>query len=164
MNEHRGFTGIAALDELGRRFDAVVEAPRIRRLRPRRWVALSLGVLALAATPALASVAGLFDGPPRVEDSLPAVAAAIDRDNPVATGRALEQRGFRVHWMLITDNPARARDGEMPTRSRAVATPPAGTRILAVLNQEGGNAVDADTRDLQVEIAPAGSEILAEHR
>lgn len=164
MNEHRDLPRIAALDELGRRFDTVVEAPRLRRLRPRRWVALSLGVLALAATPAIASVAGLFDGPPRVEDSLPEVAAAIDRDDPPATERALRQRGFRVHWMLVTDNPERARDGETPTRARAVAAPPPGTRILSVLNAQGGNDVQPDTRDLQIEIAPAGSQILAGHR
>ena len=64
--------------------------------------------------------------------------------------------------MLITDNPDRGRDGETPTRWRAVAAPPAGTEILSVLNQDGGLAVDPDTRDLQIEVAPAGSDILRE--
>jgi hypothetical protein len=161
MTAHRASTGIAALDELGRRLDAVVEPPRVRLRRPRRWAALGLGLLAVLATPAIAAV--VFDGPERVEDALPEVAAAIDRDDPAATGRALEQLGFRVRWMLITDNPARGRDGETPTRWRAVAAPPADTKILSVLNEAGGNAVDQETRTLQIEISPAGSEILKSH-
>jgi len=163
MTPHRETTAIAALDELGRRLDAVVERPRLRGMRPRRFTALALGVLALVAAPAIAGVTGMFAGAERVEDALPEVGAAIDRSDPAATGRALEQRGFRVHWVLITDNPDRARDGERPTRSRAVAAPPAGTRIISVLNERGGNAVEADTRDLQIEISPAGSEILKSH-
>lgn len=162
MNAHRPSTGIAALDELGRRLDAVAEPPRLRRVRPRRWAALALGVLAVAATPALAAV--VFDGPERVEDALPQVGAVIDRSDPAGTGRALERLGFRVQWMLITDNPARGRAGETPTRGRAVAAPPAGTEILSVLAQDGSLTVDSDTRDLQIEVAPLGSEILAEHR
>ncbi|HEV2775933.1 MAG TPA: hypothetical protein VGV90_10105 [Solirubrobacteraceae bacterium] len=162
MTPHRTSTGIAALDELGRRMDAIVEPPRLRRLRPRRWAALALGVLALVAPPALAAV--VFDGPERVEDALPEVAAAIDLDDPAATGRALERLGFRVRWMLITDNPAYGRDGESPTRGRAIAAPPPNTEILSVLDQDGGLAVDPDTRDLQIEVAPAGSDILATHR
>ena len=161
MSSHRATTGIAALDELGRRLDAVVEPPPLRRLRPRRWAALALGLLAIVATPALAAV--VFDGPERVEDALPEVAAAIDRDDPAATGRALEQSGFRVHWMLITDNPERGRAGESPTRGRRVVVPPAGTKILAVLAEDGGLTVDPDTRELQIEISPAGSEILKRH-
>ena len=163
MNSHPESTGIRALDEFGHRLDAIARQPRIRRLRPRRWVALSLGVVALVATPAIASVTGLFDGAQRVEDAIPRVGAAIDRDDPKATSDALERQGFRVHWMLITDNPDRARDGEMPTRSRVVSVPPAGTKILSVLNVNGGNAVDSSTRDLQIEISPAGSAILASH-
>lgn len=162
MTPQHTSTGIAALDELGRRMDAIIEPPRLRRWRPRRWAALALGLLAVVATPALAAV--VFDGPEHVEDALPEVGPAIDRDDPAATGRALERLGFRVHWMLITDNPARGRDVESPTRARAVAAPPAGTAILAVLNQDGGLAVDPDTRDLQIEVAPAGSEILEGHR
>jgi len=162
MTPHRETTGIAALDELGRRFDAIVERPRLRTVRTRRWAALALGVLALAAAPAIASV--VFDGPERVEDALPEVSAVIDRNDPAATGRALEERGFRVRWVLVTDNPARALDGESPTRSRAVAAPPAGTRILGVDDDGRGFVVDPDTRDLLIEIAPAGSEILKSHR
>lgn len=162
MTSQHESTGIAALDELGHRFDAVSEHPRIRRLRPRRWAALSLGILALAATPAIAAVAGVFDGAERVEDALPQVGAAIDRADPTATGRALERQGFRVRWMLITDNPGR--EGGRPTRSRVVGAPPVGTEILSVLNEQGGLAVDSNTRDLQIEIAPADSAILAGHR
>ncbi len=41
--------------------------------------------------------------------------------------------------------------------------PPAGTKILAVLAEDGGLTVDPDTRELQIEISPAGSEILKRH-
>ena len=163
MTPHHDSTGIAALDELGLRLEAVAERRGRRRLRPRRWMVLSFGVLALVATPAIASVSGLFDGPPRVEDVLPQAAAAIDRDDPAATGRALEQRGFRVQWVLITDNPDRGRDGESPTRQASVAAPPAGTKILSVLGKGGTTDIDARTRDLQIEVSPVGSAILKTH-
>ena len=159
MTPHQDSTGIVALDELGRRFEAAAARPRRRRLRRRHWPALALGVLALAATPALAAVLG---GPERVEDALPQVGAAIDRGDPAATGRALAERGFRVQWVLITDNPDP--DGETPTVGRNVSAPPAGTEILSVLNAKGGNEVGPGTRDLQVEIAPVGSDILESHR
>jgi hypothetical protein len=150
-------TGIAALDELGRRFEALPQrAPSRRRWR---WPALVLGVLALAATPALASV--VFGGPPPVEEQLPQVAAAVDRSDPAGTGLALARKGFRVEWVLITDAP---RGADMPTRFRPVAAPPAGTEILSVLNEQGGYEVSARTRDLQIEVAPLGSKILEEHR
>lgn len=160
MTSHHDSTGIAALDELGHRFEAATARSPRRRLRQARWPAVALGALALA-TPALAAV---LDGPPpqRVEDQLPQVAAAIDRDDPVATGRALAQEGFRVHWVLITDNPGP--DGDGPTRQRRVAAPPAGTEILAVLNQRGGNEVTPGMRDLGIEVAPVGSKILESHR
>jgi hypothetical protein len=161
MTAHRETTGIVALDELGRRLDAVVERPRLRVRRPRRWAALTLGLLALVATPAIAAV--VFEGPERVEDKLPEVAAAIDRSDPVAAGRALEELGFRVQWTLITDNPNRGRDGETPTRWRAVDAPPTGTRILSVSSRDGDFKVDPNTRNLQIEISPAGSEILRSH-
>lgn len=66
-----------------------------------------------------------------------------------------------MHWVLITDAGA---DADSPTRSRHVAAPPSGTKILSVLNQKGGNEVSPDTRDLQIEIAPVGSKILQSHR
>ena len=149
-------TGIVALDELGRRFEAL---PERRPRRFRRWPALAVGVLALAATPALAAV--VFDGPPPVEEQLPQVAAAVDRDDPAGTGVALAREGFRVEWVLITDAP---RGADTPTRSRSVAAPPARTEILSVLNAKGGNEVSADTRELQIEVAPVGSRILESHR
>lgn len=159
-------TGIAALDELGRRLQAATERPRVR-LRLRRWPALVLGVLALAATPALASMSGIFSGPlsgpENVEATLPRTAGAIDRDDPTATGLALEQRGFGVHWVLITDDPDR--DGGRPTRSRNVSAPPAGTEILSLLDhQRGGALVTKDTRELLIEVAPVGSAIAETHR
>ena len=136
-------TGIAALDELGRRFEAL---PEPRRLRPRRWVALALAGLALAATPALASV--VFGGPPPVTEALPQVGAAVDRSDPAGTERALARKGFRVEWVLVTDG--------HPTNTRQVASPPAGTEIIAVLNAKGGNEVSDSTRVLQIEVAPRG--------
>jgi len=157
---HHDSTDIAALDELGRRLQAATVRPGLRRRLPRRWPAIALGVLALAATPAIASVSGILHGPERVEDALPQVAGAVDRENPVATGRALEQRGFGVHWVLITDN----RDGDRPTRSRDVSAPPDGTEILSVLSHPGGAEVTADTRELMIEVAPVGSDILESHR
>ena len=161
MTPHHESTGIAALDELGVRFEAVAaRTPARRPAWPRRWAALALGGLAIVATPALAAT--VFDGPPPLEETLPQVGAAIDRSDPVATGRALAREGFRVHWVLITDNPDRGAD--TPTRSRNVAAPPAGTEILSVLNAQGGNEADANTRDLTVEVAPLGSKILEEHR
>ena len=161
MTPHHESTGIAALDELGLRLEAAAARPPARRLtRPRRWAALALGALAITATPALAAT--VFNGPPPLEETPPQVGAAIDRSDPVATGRALAREGFRVHWILVTDNPERG--AIPPTRSRDVAAPPAGTEILSVLNAKGGNEADTNTRDLMVEIAPLGSAILEEHR
>jgi hypothetical protein len=152
-------TGIAALDELGRRFEAAATRPRVRRSRLRRWPVIVLGGLALAATPALA--VSVFSGPERVEDALPQVGQVVDRSNPAATGRALARRGFRVDWILVTDNPNRA--AVPPTRSRNVSAPPAGTEIISVTNAQGGLEVSADTRELAIEIAPVGSEIAESH-
>lgn len=157
MTPHHDSTGIAALDELGVRFEAAIARPPARGRR-WRWPALGLGVLALAATPALAAV---FGGHDRVEDQLPQVAAAVDRSDPTGTGLALARQGFRVEWVLITDAP---RGAEMPTRFRKVAAPPAGTEILSVLNAQGGNEVNSRTRALQIEVAPVGSAILEGHR
>lgn len=100
--------------------------------------------------------------PSSVEDSLPEVAAVVDRADPTATGLALERLGFQLHWVLITDNPDP--DSDRPTLARSVTAPPTGTEILAILNEQGGNEVTADTRDLMIEIAPLGSEILESHR
>jgi len=160
MTSHHDSTHIAALDELGRRMQAATERSRSRGWRPRRWTALTLGVVALAATPAIASVSGIFDDPVTIEEALPQVAAAIDRDDPAATGVALARLGYRVHWILVTDNPG----GDSPTRSRSVAAPPAGTEILSVANERGGYEVTPGMRDLGIEISPAGSAILATHR
>lgn len=161
MTPHRTSTGIAALDELGRRFDAVVEPPRLRRLRPRRWAALALALLVGVATPAIAAV--VFEAPDRLEETHRDAAAAIVPEDPAATGRALEQLGYHVRWVLITDNPQRARGGESPTRQRAVDAPPGGTKVLSVLSKDGSLPVDPDARILQIEIAPAASEILKSH-
>ena len=160
MTPPRTSTGIAALDELGRRFDAVVEPPRLRRLRSRRWAALALGLLAAVATPAIAAV--LSEAPERLMQTHGDLAAAITPDDPAATGRALEQLGYQVRWILITDNPDRARDGESPIRQRPVDLPPHGTKVLSV-RSEDRSAPDTGARPLQIEISPVGSEILKSH-
>jgi hypothetical protein len=152
-------TGIAALDELGRRFQVATAQPRRRRLQQRRWLAVALGALALAATPALAAV---LDQPATVEDQLPQVAAAVNYDDPAATGEALAREGFRVHWVLVTDN--LDPEADSPTQSRSIREPPAGTEILSVLNERGSNEVTPGMRDLQIEVAPVGSKILNSHR
>ena len=103
MTPHRTPTGIAALDELGRRFDAVADPHRLRRLRSRRWAALVLGLLAAAATPAIAAI--VFEGPGHLMERHRDITTAITPDDPAATGRALEQLGYQVRWILITDNP-----------------------------------------------------------
>lgn len=156
MNRHPDSTGIAALDELGSRFDAVAARPA-RSRRPVRWPAVILCGLALAAAPAVATV---VDGADRVEDQLPRVAAAIDRDDPGATARALAQAGYRVRWVLVTDAPGTGG----PTSSRPVGFPPPRTEILAVLNSRGGNSVSPGMRTLLIELAPVGSAILETHR
>jgi len=158
MTVHRDSTGIAVLDELGRRFEAARPQPRARR----RWPVVALVVLALAATPAIASVSGILGGPDSVEEALPKVAAAVDRHDPTATGLALERLGFRLTWVLITDN--LDPDGDRPTHSRSVTEPPAGTEILSILNEQGGNEANENTRDLMIEVAPIGSAILDSHR
>lgn len=61
-----------------------------------------------------------------------------------ATGRALDQLGFRVRWVLI----------EAPGRGRDVETPPADTVVISVLGPEGEwTDVDPDIDTLMVEIA-----------
>ena len=67
-----------------------------------------------------------------------------------------------MHWILVTDNPNRG--AIPPTRSRNVPDPPAGTEIISVLNSQGGLEVSPDTRDLLIEVAPLGSDILESHR
>lgn len=67
-----------------------------------------------------------------------------------------------MHWVLITDN--LDPDGDRPTHTRSVSAPPAGTEILSILNEQGGNEATEATRDLMIEIAPVGSEILESHR
>jgi hypothetical protein len=74
----------------------------------------------------------------------PAVEAAIDREDPVATGRALERLGFRVDWVLI----------EGAGVGHDVDTPPSGTVVLSVLGPEGQwTGIDPATDTLMVELA-----------
>lgn len=74
----------------------------------------------------------------------PAVEAAIDREDPAATGRALERLGFQVDWVVI----------EGAGVGHDVDTPPAGTTVLSVLGPEGQwTGIDPATDTLMVELA-----------
>jgi len=162
-------TGIPALDELGLRLDAATRRRRspFPRLRRRSTLA-ALGLLALVGTPALAvggvSLSGGLFGHRGVLEALPQVAAVVEPEDPVATGRALARLGFAVEWRLVSDNPNRALPGESPTLERIVASPPTNTEILALLNTDGENTAAPDARSLRIEISPSGSEILSGHR
>jgi hypothetical protein len=74
----------------------------------------------------------------------PDVEEAIDRDDPVATGQALERLGFRIRWSLI----------EAPGVDRDIDAPPDGTRVLSVLGPNGQwTDIDPSTDTLMVEVA-----------
>lgn len=73
----------------------------------------------------------------------PEIEAAINRDDPVATGRALEQLGFHVEWTQIL----------APGTGRSVDDPPPGTVVISVLGPEGQwYNVDPSTDTLSVEV------------
>ncbi len=156
---------IRALDELGRRFE-IATARHAPTPRTRRVVLITaIAAMALVGTPAVAaitgtSITGIFNPHSTIEEALPRAAAVIDPADPVATGRALRRLGFDVRWSLVED----ARRGSSPTTSRDVGVPPPGTEILSVTAAGGSSKVTADTRVLQIEVAPAGSEILRSHR
>lgn len=152
---------IRALDELGHRFEIATTRRRSHASRPRRTLTLAaVGLAALVAAPALASVSGVFNSHSSFEEALPWAAEAVDPDDPLATDRALRRLGFDIRWSLVEDNPG----GESPTKDRDVAEPPPGTEILAVFAADGSSTVSEDTRTLLIEVAPAGSKILESHR
>lgn len=75
----------------------------------------------------------------------PAVRAAFNRDDPVATGQALEQLGFQVHWVFI----------EAPGQGYDVDAPPPGTIAISVLGPNGEwTDIDPTIDTLMVELAP----------
>lgn len=162
MTHSHDSSDLPTVDLLGRRLEAAIAERRAPVRWSRRTLAFAASALVVvASTPAVASITGVFDdGGPTLEQSLPAV---VDRSDPVATGRALERRGFTVRWMLIEDNPDRRRSGDSPTVWRSVPAPPPGTRILSLLNAQDGDTATTSTRTLVIEIAPAGSEILRSH-
>jgi hypothetical protein len=163
MTSRNDVVDLPSLDELGRRFEAAT-ARRRPALRSRRTLALAATGLVLVAAPAAAAISGVFDSDGlTVEEALPQVAASVDRDDPAATARALERRGFDVRWQLIVDNPTGDEDGAPPTLGRDVAAPPPGTKILSVLGPDGDDKATPGTRRLLIEVAPADSEILREH-
>lgn len=74
----------------------------------------------------------------------PEVEVAVDRDDPVATGQALEALGFQVRWVLI----------EGPGDGHDVEAPPSGTVVISVLGPEGQwTDIDPAIDTLMVEIA-----------
>ncbi len=151
---------IRALDELGRRFE-IAAARRPHTPRRRRALLLAaVGAMALVGTPAVASITGIFNSHSTIEEALPRAAAVIDPGDPLSTGRALRRLGFDVRWSLVEDNPG----GSSPTTGRDVGVPPPGTEILSVTAAGGSSNVTEDTRILQIEVSPAGSEILRSHR
>jgi hypothetical protein len=61
------------------------------------------------------------------------LAKAVQFDDPVATGEALEQLGAKVRWRLITFKP----DGTFSRPGKTVDAPPPGTYVHTVLNPSG---------------------------
>jgi len=159
-------SGIHALDELGRRFEIATLRRRASAPRPRRsLVMVTAGLVALAATPAVAaisgvSISGVFNSHSSIEEALPEAAALIDPADPVATGKALRRRGIAVKWSFVQDNPG----GPSPTTARDVSAPPSGTQILSVLGADGSAKVTEDTQVLLIEVAPNDSDIVRAHR
>lgn len=160
MTPQHNSSDLPALDELGRRFEVAVARDQAPSPRGRRTLlAVAAGLVALAATPAVASIVGDFNSHSSIEEAVPRAAAVIDPDDPLATGRELRKLGFDVQWSFVQDNPG----GDSPTTAREVAAPPPGTEILAVLASDGSSQVTEDTRALLIEVAPADSEIIASH-
>lgn len=93
---------------------------------------------------------------------LPQVQAAVRRENPRATLTALRQAGFEVKVKYVIDNPDR-RGAAGATGVKDVASPPAGTVVLAVTNAAGQNAATPTTRSLILEVAPKGSDVARSH-
>ncbi|MEJ7788080.1 MAG: hypothetical protein WKF96_25040 [Solirubrobacteraceae bacterium] len=166
MTTHQDHSDIHALEELGRRFDVAARARSAPARRSRRAVLVAaVATATLVGTPAVASIAGVsipgvFNSHSNVEEALPRAAAVIDPADPAATGRALSGLGIDVRWTLVEDDPG----GSSPTKGRTVSAPPPGTGILSVTAVEGAPEITADTRVLQIEVAPVGSKILNEHR
>ena len=74
----------------------------------------------------------------------PAIPEAVDREDPAATGQALEQLGFAVHWVLI----------EAPGEGHDVETPPPGTVVISVAGPNGEwDSIDPKIDTLMVEVA-----------
>jgi hypothetical protein len=82
----------------------------------------------------------------------PAVEDAFDRDDPAATGEALEQLGFQIHWVLI----------EAPGQGHDVDGPPPGTVAISVLGPNGEwTDIDPTIDTLMIELAtPAVADAL----
>jgi hypothetical protein len=79
-----------------------------------------------------------------LDEVFPEIEAAIDREDPVATGRALERLGFRIRWDLI----------EAPGFGYGVEAPPAGTVVISVLGPDGQwTDIEPTTDTLTVEVA-----------
>ncbi len=127
---------IDALDELGRRFDVALATRKNRRLAGR---------------------------PQTVAITLASVVLLADRNDPVTTARRLRALGLDVRFKLIVDNSATRTDPlALPTGSKDVTEPPAGTIVLLVLNADGGTG-RTGMRTVLLELAPKDSEIARSH-
>jgi len=156
---------IPSLDELGSRFDYAIAAREPRSARPRKALLLiAASFVVLVVTPAVASITGVsitgvFNPHSSIEEALPEAFAVINPKDPATTGEDLERLGFTVEWSLVEDS-----TGDSPTKTREVSAPPAGTEILAVLNENGSSKITESTRALLIEVAPKESKILRSHR
>lgn len=145
-----------------------VQLPRRARMQDHRLVLedgvggavrVTLG-RAAGAGEAVDPAAGLT-----LPEARPEVARAVDRRDPVATGRRLAELGYAVRWRLVIDNPAHARDPSAPvTGWKDVAAPPDGTVVLSVLDGASAGPDAGRTDDLLLlELAPDGSAVARSH-
>ncbi len=93
---------------------------------------------------------------------------AIRADDPSATGRALRELGYKVTWLHVRDNPNASAEvpqegdplpgaSEGATLVTEVESPPAGTIVLTVMNNNGFGRIPPPPAMLMVEVAKPGT-------
>ena len=87
-----------------------------------------------------------------LHEVFPEIPGAVRREDPVATGEALEALGFTIRWVLI----------EAPGQGHDVEAPPPGTVVISVLGPNGEwDSIDPTIDTLMVELAsPATADVL----
>ena len=88
--------------------------------------------------------------------SQPALCAAIDAYDPVATARRLADLGYRVRWDLVAPAPGGRGDKAVTERRVALPEPQEGTFIISVLTSGAAGSDLGQRYDLVVEITPTG--------